>query len=140
VPCSERQGDWLPGDALAASALRVLGVMGRDAAPILLASVARFERWADDHAAFGEEPPRGCGMLDAELRGAPFRWAVRSYTLWMLQRTLDAFAELSPNERTRVRGALTGTGWEAVLEYAPRHRLGKRHFRLVFEPLEGGLA
>ena len=24
---------------------------------------------------------------------------------------------------------------EPVLDYAPRHRLGKRNFRLVFEPL-----
>jgi glutathione S-transferase len=135
VPCSERQGDWLPADALAESLLRVLGVMGRDAAPILLASVGRFERWADDGAALGEEPPRAAGTLEAELRGAPFRWAVRSYTLWMLQRTLDAFAALAPNERERVRGALAGTGFGAALGYAPRHRLGKRDFRLVFEPL-----
>jgi glutathione S-transferase len=135
VPCSERQGDWLAGDALAESALRVLGVMGRDAAAILLASVARFQRWADESAALGEEPPRGAGTLEAELRGAPFRWSVRSYTLWMLQRTLDALAELPPNDRERVRGALAGTGWEAVLDHAPRHRLGKRNFRLVFEPL-----
>jgi glutathione S-transferase len=140
VPCSERQGDWIPGDALAESALRVLGVMGRDAAPILLASVARFERWADDHAVLGEEPPRGTGVLDAELRGEPFRWAVRSYTLWMLQRTLDALAALPPHEGARVRGALAGSGWEPLLDYAPRHRLGKRSFRLAFEPFEGELA
>jgi glutathione S-transferase len=135
LPGSERQGDWLPGDALAESALRVLGVMGRDAAPILLASVARFEGCADEQAALGGEPPRGAGHLDAELRGAPFRWAVRSYTLWMLQRTLDALRELAPHDRDRVLGALAGTGWEAALDYVPRHRLGKRNFRLVFEPL-----
>jgi glutathione S-transferase len=135
APCSERQGGWLEGDALAPSALRVLGVMGRDAAPILLASVARFERCADERAALGEEPPRAAGLLEAELRGAPFRWIARSYTVWMLQRALDALAELTPDERSRVRSALADTGWEPVLDYLPRHRLGKRDFRLVFEPL-----
>jgi glutathione S-transferase len=135
VPCSATQGEWLADDALAESLLRVLGVMGRDAAPILLASVARIERCADEEATLGQEPPRGAGVLETELLGAPFRWAVRSYTLWMLQRILDALDELAPSERKRVRCALAGTGWEPVLDYLPRHRLGKRDFRLVFEPL-----
>jgi len=135
VPCSDRQGDWLPGDTLAPSARRALEVMGRDAAPVLLESVARFERWADENAKPGEEPPRGFGTLETTLRGRPFRWAMRSYTLWMLQRTLDAWSALAPPERERARGALAGTGWGPVLDYAPRHRLGKKNFRLVFEPL-----
>jgi glutathione S-transferase len=135
VPCSGRQGDWLAGDALPESARRVLGVMGGDAAPLLLASVARFERRADEGVALGEEPKQSAGVLETQLRGAPFRWAVRSYTLWMLQRTLDAWRELPRGEQQRVRGALAGTGWEPLLDYAPRHRLGKRNFRLVFEPL-----
>jgi glutathione S-transferase len=135
VPCSDRQGDWLAGDALAPSARRVLEVMGRDAAPVLLESVARVERWADENARPGEEPPRGVGTLETTLRGRPFRWAVRSYTLWMLQRTLDAWSGLAPPERQRVRDALAGTGWEPLLDYAPRHRLGKKNFRLAFESL-----
>lgn len=135
VPCSERQGEWLPGDALAESARRVLAVMGRDAAPILLESVRRFERWADD-AKPGEEPPRGVATLETTLRGRPFRWAVRSYSLWMLQRVLDAWRALAPGEQERAGEALAGTGWEPLLAHAPRHRLGKQSFRLAFEPPE----
>jgi glutathione S-transferase len=135
VPCSDRQGEWLAGDALAPSARHALEVMGRDAAPVLLESVARFERWADENAKPGEEPPRGVGTLDTTLRGAPFRWAVRSYSLWMLQRSLDAWRALAPPERHHVRAALAGTGWEPLLDYEPRHRLDKKDFRLVFEPL-----
>ena len=134
VPCTERQGEWLAGDALAPTAREALAVMGRDAAPILLESVARFEQWADANGKPGEEPPRGVGWLDATLRGAPFRWAVRPYLLWELQRTLDAWRMLSRAEQGRVRDALAGSGWEAVLAYEPRHRLGKRSFRLVLEP------
>ena len=134
VPCSDRQGDWLAGDALPASLLRVLQVMGRDAAPLLLECVARVEAWADAYAKPGEEPPRGVGSLDTRLRGAPYHLAVRSYSLFMLQRALDAWRALPAAERSRVRTAVTGTGWEAVLDYEPRHRLGKREFRLAFEP------
>lgn len=135
VPCADRQGDWLAGDALAGSLLSVLGVMGRDAAPILLESVACFEAWADANGKPGEEPPRGVGWLDTSLRGGPFRWAARSYTLWMLQRTLDVWRTLPSADRQRVRAALSGTGWEPLLDYVPRHRLGKQGFRLALEPL-----
>jgi glutathione S-transferase len=135
VPGADRQGDWLAGDALAESLLSVLGVMGRDAAPILLESVARFEAWADANGKPGGEPPRGVGWLDTTLRGGPFRWAARSYTLWMLQRTLDVWRTLPSADRQRVRATLSGTGWEPVLDYVPRHRLGKQGFRLALEPL-----
>jgi hypothetical protein len=135
VPCADRHGDWLAGDALAGGLLAVLGVMGRDAAPILLASVARFEAWADANGRPGEEPKQSVGWLDTTLRGGPFRWAARSYTLWMLQRTLDVWRTLPSADRRRVRAALAGTGWEPVLDYVPRHRLGKQAFRLALEPL-----
>jgi hypothetical protein len=135
VPCADRQGEWLAGDAVAPSLVRVLEVMGRDAVPILLGSVARFEAWADANGKPGEEPKQSVGWLDTTLRGGPFRWAARSYTLWMLQRTLDAWRTLAGEDRQRVRAALSGTGWEPVLDYRPRHRLGKKGFRLALEPL-----
>jgi hypothetical protein len=51
----------------------------------------------------------------------------------MLQRTLDVVRTLAPDERRAVDAALAGTGCEALLDYEPRHRLGKRNFKLVFE-------
>jgi glutathione S-transferase len=134
VPCAERQGEWLADDALAPSALRALAAMGRDAAPIVLECVARFEQWADANGKPGEEPPRAVGWLDSALRGRPFRYAVRSYTLWMLQRAQSAYRALAAPERRRVAKALEDSGWLPLLDYAPRHRLGKRGFRLVLEP------
>jgi hypothetical protein len=74
------------------------------------------------------------GRLDTQLRGAPFCPAARSYSLFMLQRTLDVWRTIGPADRERIRDALRNTGWEDVLDYAPHHRLGKRRFRLVLEP------
>jgi hypothetical protein len=51
----------------------------------------------------------------------------------MLQRTLDAYRSLSDVERMRVDASLAGTGCEALLAYRPRHRMGKRRFKLCFE-------
>jgi glutathione S-transferase len=123
---------FLAGDALHPALHAVLGLVGRDAAPLLLDGVRAFEAWADARPADQEEPPRGVGFHATRLRGVPVTRYTSSYTLWMLQRPLDARRALAEGERAAVDRALAGTGCEAILGYAPRHRLGKRRFRLVF--------
>lgn len=131
APDALRQGAWEPDDALAPGFREALAVMGRDAAPVILAGVAAIETWADARPGDGAVP-RAIGACDASLRGVPLRRIVQPYTLWMLQRVLDARDALAPAERRAVDAALAGTGWEALLAYAPRHRLAKDRFRLLF--------
>jgi glutathione S-transferase len=126
-------GDWLDGDTLAPTMRPMLESIGRDAVPLILDTVRAFEEWADSRPADLEEPPRGVGVHRTRLRGVEFDRFTSSYTLWMVQRPLDQFRRLSPGEQRAVLRVLEGTGCEALFTYAPRHRLGKRHFKLVFE-------
>lgn len=126
-------GDFLADDALAATLRPVLELVGRDAVPLLLDTLRDFERWADARPPEQDEPPRAVGFLETGFRGARFSRYTSPYTLWMAQRTLDAYGALSDGDRARVDAALAGTGCEALLAYRPRHRLGKRRFKLVFE-------
>lgn len=126
-------GDFLPGDALAPTLRPLLARVGRDAVPLLLDTLRDFERWADARPPDLETPPRAVGFHETRLRGAAFQRYTSPYTLWMAQRSLDAYAALALEERKRVDEALAGTGCEALLAYTPRHRLGKRRFQLVFE-------
>jgi glutathione S-transferase len=119
------------GDGLHGSLRGVLELIGRDAGPVILDTVRDFERWADEQPAGEHEPPRGVGGHQTHLRGVAFSRYTSSYSLWMLQRPLDAYAALTPAERAAVDAALAGTGCEEILAYRPRHRLRKRHFRLV---------
>jgi glutathione S-transferase len=105
-------GEFLAKDALAESLRPILELAGRDAT---------------------DEPPRAVGMHTSTLRGVRFERYTSSYTQWMLQRPQDAYTALGDSERTAVDAALAGTGLEAMLTYRPRHRLGKRRFKLVFE-------
>jgi glutathione S-transferase len=125
------QTGWLPDDALAPTLLPVLRAMA-DGVPLLLGNVAAVEAWADEHASPAEGPGRVVGPFESQYRGVSLRLGARPYSLWMLQRVLDAASELSPADRARVDAALAGTGWEPVLAYAPRHRLGKRDNELVW--------
>jgi glutathione S-transferase len=128
-------GAFLPGDALAPTLRPLLELVGRDAAPVLLDTLRDFERWADTRPAQMETPPRGVGIHETGFRGARFTRYTSPYTLWMLQRPLDAYRGLGEAERRAVDAALAGTGLESLLRVAPRHRLGKRRFQLVFEPV-----
>jgi glutathione S-transferase len=132
-PDPTEPGAFLPGDALAATLRPVLELVGRDAIPVVLDTLRDFERWADARPPEMQEPPRAVGFHETGFRGARFQRYTSPYTLWMAQRTLDVYASLADVDRARVDAALAGTGCEALLAYEPRHRLGKRRFKLCFE-------
>lgn len=133
-PSADRQGAWLAEDVLAPTLIDVLGVMGRDAAPMLLDLLRSFEAWADQRPAGSSEPPRSVGPCETALRGTPIRRATLAYTLYSVQQVLDLLHGLAAEGRARVTEVLAGTGWAELLAYAPRHRLRRDGFALVFDP------
>lgn len=128
-----RGGEFLAGDALAPTLLPLLELVGRDAGPLLLDGVKAVEEWADGNPPDLAEPPRLVGTHETTLRGIRFPRFTSPYTLWMLQRPLDAFAALDEAARAQVVEAFGDTGLGAWLAFRPRYRMGKRHFRLVCE-------
>jgi len=126
-------GDWLAGDALAPTMRPLLELIGSDAVPLILDTARAFEAWADAHGKPGDEPARMVGTHTTRLGDAETERGTSPYTLWMLQRPLDQLHVLSSSDRRRVLGALEGTGLDALLGYQPRHRLGKRAFKLALE-------
>ena len=132
-PDPEAEGEWLENDTLAPTLRHLLELTGRDAARFLVDGIRAIESWADDRPADMDEPPRAVGGYQTTLRGVEFTRMMSVYSLWIFQRPLDAYRALSADGRKAVDAALAGTGWEEVLAYQPRHRLGKRNFKLVFE-------
>jgi hypothetical protein len=124
---------FLPDDALHPSMRGILDLIGSDAVPQFLDRLAAFETWADENAVAGEEPPRAVGMHTTRLRGIEHPRMTNPYSLFMAQRVFDTYAALGGDERKAVDQALAGTGCEALLAYAPRHRVVKRDFKLVFK-------
>lgn len=119
------------GDELHPGMRSLLALIGQDAAPVILDTVRDFEKWADARDDDGDEPPRATGFHETRLRGVTMPRYTNAYTLWMLQRPLDAYAALDAASHACVDRALAGSGCEALFAYAPRHRLAKRDFRLV---------
>jgi len=128
-----RSGVFVADDALPPTLRPLLELVGHDAVPFLLDNLRAFEAWADGKPADLVEPPRGVGTHETTLRGVRFQRFTSPYTLWMVQRPLDAYRALTRDAQAQVDRALNGTGLEALLCCAPRYRLGKRRFKLVFE-------
>jgi glutathione S-transferase len=130
-PNADAQGDWPAGPGLAPSLRETLTVMGRDAVPVIQVLLQAYERWADDRPADAEQPPRGLGTVDAPLRGTTLTRMAGPYTHWNVVRVLDRFRALPEAERRRIEKELSGTGWEELLAFEPRHRLTKRGYQLA---------
>jgi glutathione S-transferase len=137
-PNEDQQGEWLAADALAPSLVDALGVMGRDAVPVILDTVRAVEEWSDSRPEELVEPPRSVGSCKSSLRGIGIERAALSYSLFSVQRVLDYYRSLEQTERAQIDAALAGCGWTELLGYQPRHRLCKQNFKLVFEPQGGG--
>jgi glutathione S-transferase len=125
------QTGWLQGDRLPETLLPVLRVMA-DGVPMLVGAVLAIDAWAAENASESAAVPGGVGLQQTSFRDVPCSPAVRSYTLWMVQRVLDAYAALSSADREAVDSALLGSGWEPLLALQPKHRLEKRAYQLAW--------
>ncbi len=104
-----------------------------DAVPMVVASIETTDAWAAENARAGEAVPQGTGLSKSSYRGINLSAAARTYTLWMVQRPLDAYLSLDGPERARVDAVLEGTGWEKILALRPRHRVEKQNYQVVWE-------
>jgi glutathione S-transferase len=129
-PDPETFGPFVAGDAVSPTLRALLALAASDTVPLVLDTVRAFEQWVDTTPLLDGELPRGVGMHTTVLRGIEVERLTLSYTLWMVQRVLDAYHALTTAERKAVDAALAGTGWEPLLAYAPRHRVERRPYKL----------
>src|SRR5262249_52202238 len=108
----------------------LLAPAARDPVPLVLDPVHSLESWVDSTPAAGGELPRVVGTHRTALRGVPVDRVTQPYTLWMVQRVLDAYRALGASGRAAVDAALEGAGWQPLFDFAPRHRVERRPFRL----------
>ena len=129
-PDPETFGPLVTGDALPPTLRALLALAAGDTVPLVLDNVRAFEEWVDTTPLLAGELPRGVGMHRTTLRGIGVDRLTLSYTLWMVQRVLDADHALGAGERGAVDATLAGTGWEPLLAYVPRHRVERRPYKL----------
>jgi glutathione S-transferase len=136
-PDRAAMGPWLAGDAIPPTMRPIVELAGRDAVPFVLDVARAFERWADETSVRDGFLPRIVGMHRTALRGVEFERVTTPYTMWMVQRVVDAHRALPAPERAAVDAEFAGTGFDALLGYAPRWRVRRSPCRLVLETASG---
>ncbi len=125
-PVPESMGAWFEGN-YPPTLVRILELIGQDAAPILTAHGAGFRRWADGNARPGAEPDRYVGEVATTLRDVPTTIEARSFVAWKLQRLRAA-----ANDLDEVTAGLRRWGCGDLLA-DPGVTLTKRHFRVIVD-------
>jgi glutathione S-transferase len=126
--------EFLPEDEVPETLLPVLSLMARDYLPELIGTLDFVEAWLGEHpeiepgspvpaSTLGMGTANPLGFHTVQLRGTQISQAVRHYSLWMLQRPLDAYAAMSASERAHADDLLEGTGLLRVLGLRPRWRI-----------------
>jgi glutathione S-transferase len=117
---ASRPGDFSSNDEIPATLLPVLRRMMREQLPEMTATAKAFIAWLASHPA--ERIPRAIGTHEFELEGARGQRMIGTYKLWMLQRALDVYAQLTNDERQRADELLDTVGGQALRQfnYLPR--------------------
>ncbi len=132
-PDPRAMGAWLPDDAIPETMRPIVALAGRDAVPFVLDVARAFERWADETTSRDGFLPRVVGVHRTRLRAVEFERITTPYTMWMVQRVVDAYRAMSSTQRASVDAEFAGSGFEALLAYEPRWRVRRSPCRLVLE-------
>jgi glutathione S-transferase len=127
-------GAWCAGDAIPPTIRPILELAGRDAVRFVLDVARAFERWADETSVRDGFLPRVVSMHRTRLCGVEIERITTPYTMWMVQRVVDAYRALPASGRAAVDAELAGTGFEPLLAYEPRRRVRRDPCRLMLEP------
>lgn len=113
----------LANDAVPATLLPVFEAIAREFVPLLEGINAQVKARLLDWPP-GKPLPRRLGDVEVPMGPGRFRRAAIPYTLWMAQRTLDAYRAMKPAEQEQVRAWLAAIGGQRLLALdIPRLRL-----------------
>ncbi|HYD46372.1 MAG TPA: glutathione S-transferase N-terminal domain-containing protein [Phenylobacterium sp.] len=134
---AETPMDWLPGDAVPPTVVRLLGAFVEDHGPWFLAAADLWRGWVADHpdrppgspVSDQDEDQPGLGQVTVPLRGRTITHGASGHSLWLLQRTLRWLAALPPDDRRACDGFAGEIGARELLAIdlaRPLTRVGNR--------------
>lgn len=131
--------EFLAGDAVPPRIVDLLRMLVRDFGPLYPASATRYADWVarnQDRAPGtplsdqGEVQP-SLGPVHLELRGHPYTCGSNPHGLWLLQRALDHYAALGPQDQRACDPLIAETGADLVMRVHIARRLIRANYRLA---------
>jgi glutathione S-transferase len=101
-------GSWLANDEIPATLAPILSLLFRDHWPVVASTVNKFNLWAQQTNP--EAIPRTIGKLDFKIDQTISKRSIQTFTLWKLQRILDAYALFNNREQSQITEYLNNLG------------------------------
>ena len=98
--------------------------------PVVADTVAAVDRWVREHPS-ARRISRFVGKHDFAIEGVSHSRWIQSFTQWMAQHALDAYAALDAPDKARADTWLERVGGRRAMQLAPPTRVRREHNRLV---------
>lgn len=124
-------GDWIDGDDVPQTLDSIFKRQFAEQFPVLKDTAEHLPEWVAQNP--GKILPRSIGKHDFTIGEAKGQRRRLTYSLWMWQRVLDAYASLGEPDKQSVDAWLARLGHAGVLEYRMPLRIGRKNNRCVIE-------
>lgn len=130
---------YTPGDQIAPAVMTLLATFCRDHAELFAATAERYSEWVEAHPDFppeavisdDDEDQPNLGPITVPLRGQTMTTGAMGHSLWVLQRTQDWLATLSPDDRAACDDLAAECGATGLLATPLARRLTRIGNRLA---------
>ncbi len=129
VGAGETNGGLIQGDEVPPTLLPLFQRHSKEHLPVLAATQALFETWAETAEA-GADIPRVLGGAPFEIEGVSGSIIARPFSLFRLQMALDVLEEMGPKDRKLAEAFLTSIGAERLADLKPSRRMERRNCKL----------
>jgi len=131
-------GSFLAEDAVPESLDPIFATLFAEQLPFVADLVSKIDAWCEANPG-ATRVPRSLGDHPFTIGGARGTRRLITFTQWMVQRPLDAYAALDERERAAVDGWLERVGGRSAMQLAVRHRFVRRGFEMGLERPESSL-
>lgn len=124
-------GEFLPNDEIPDTLYPVLERMAAEQIPVLMDTDKQMTQWRQDNP--DTEIPRFIGEHEFNVEGAKGKRYILPYSLWMFQRSLDAYNILDDAARAKADELLEDTGFGPVLQRPIANPMLRQQNKLTFK-------
>lgn len=129
-----RSGEFLPNDEIPPTLQPLLDAVFREFYPMMAAIRDEVQRVLPQLPPTARRIPRSLGTIEFPMGTGRFRRAAMPYTLWMLQRVLDAYQTLDAAGRRAVDHWLVAQGAPDAMRFAIGPRLKRVGLNVAVDP------
>ncbi len=133
------KNDLIPNDEIPDTLIPVMKIIAKDHLPELKTLCSFIDSHIESNPDLASGSPiitdsnaRALGGFNVEIRGQGFDLIARHYSIWMLQRLIDAASMHTGREKTEIENLFKNTGLLDILSLSTKRRIKRENYKEVW--------